>query len=180
MKESKKAILDGVLADSSKIIAPNTVEYFKDGSRFIRFHHTDILIFLNNCLRLSTGGWKTVTTKDRITRFLPSNYRLYSENGLWIISSPAGQFPFQDGMVFDLKTHKAQDVPSLDITKKNTERSRKKSPLISPRMQKSFFPARWKRLLPGIVFTVSFLMNRQKKTLIIFYLISRNRILCRL
>lgn len=126
MKETKQAILDGVSADNFRIVAPNTVEYFKNGNRFIRLHHTDILVFSNDSLRLSSGGWKTQTTKDRISKSLPSGYRLFSENGLWIVSSPKGCFPFQDGMVFDLKTHKAQDVPSLDVAKKEYKTRQKK------------------------------------------------------
>jgi len=104
MKESKKAILSGVSdVVSSHFKDRNTVEYLtRDGKRIIHFHHTDILIFSGDSVRISSGGWRTITTKERINKFLPDGLRLGSMGGFWAISSRnGGSFTFKDGMVFD-------------------------------------------------------------------------------
>jgi hypothetical protein len=118
MKESMRAIMQGIEADSVKIIASNTVEYFKGSMRVIRYHHTDILTFSADSLRLDSGGWKTITTKDRINKFLPVGYSLVSDRGLWILTTLAGSYPFQDGMIIDLHTQAAIDSPPLDVIRK--------------------------------------------------------------
>lgn len=49
-----------------------------DGAIAIRFHHTDILTFRpDGSVMINTGGWETVTTKERLNRYLP-NYGIYS------------------------------------------------------------------------------------------------------
>ncbi len=50
-------------------------------------HNTIILtITQNDKLVLNTGGWYTVTTKNRINRYLPSYVSLYQENYQWYLS----------------------------------------------------------------------------------------------
>jgi len=52
----------------------------------IRLHHTDIIIFHNDGrIGVSTGGWNTVTTKDRINRYLPDPWSVWSESGCMFI-----------------------------------------------------------------------------------------------
>ena len=83
----------------------NTVE--------IRLHWTNIYRiekrhdvgdeFAHSVITLNTGRYKTVTTKDRINRFLPSEFRLIQRNWNWIIQEKEdGTFRdrelFYDGM----------------------------------------------------------------------------------
>jgi len=103
---TKSDILEGIEGiDRSKFIDNNTVEYFIAGDRFIRLHTTDILVFSRDSLRISSGGWHTFTTKERIKKYLPSGLQIYSDNGFWYIrsyiSDSIKNFPFKDGMVID-------------------------------------------------------------------------------
>lgn len=80
------------------LIANNTVEYTRpDGRRVVRLHHTDILEFGGKSVTLNTGGWKTVTTKDRLNRF-QGDVQIYSKRGIWYVSNASGEVPYFDGM----------------------------------------------------------------------------------
>ena len=70
---------------NSKKLANNTY-LLKDGENFvIRLHETNIVtITPKNHYILNNGGWQTVTTKDRMNRYLPCN--IYQEKGLWYLS----------------------------------------------------------------------------------------------
>ena len=62
----------------------------------VRLHKTNIvLIHANGTYTLNTGGWDSVTTKDRMNRYSP--VRLYSENKVWKV----GDVGYKDGMVID-------------------------------------------------------------------------------
>lgn len=92
-----------------KTVAHNTL-YYKLGEReFWRLHQTDILIHdpAKKTWTLSSGGWITNTTKDRINRFGPA--RIGQEKGQWFLlgRTPEGypdhsvRFPFADGAQVD-------------------------------------------------------------------------------
>ena len=70
---------------SSKKLANNTY-LLKDGVNFvIRLHETNIVtITPKNHYILNNGGWQTMTTKDRLNKYLPCN--IYQEKGLWYLS----------------------------------------------------------------------------------------------
>ena len=70
---------------SSKKLANNT-HLLKDGVNFvIRLHETNIVtITPKNHYILNNGGWQTMTTKDRMNRYLPCN--IWQEKGLWYLS----------------------------------------------------------------------------------------------
>ena len=60
-------------------------------------------VFAHSVITLNSGGYRTVTTKDRINRFLPSEFRLIQRNWNWIIQETEdGIFRdrelFHDGM----------------------------------------------------------------------------------
>jgi hypothetical protein len=81
----------GVLLEEKKV-ANNTVARLVDpeaGVRSpvaIRLHSTDVVtISPDNVVTLDTGGWRTVTTKERINRFAP-RANLYSKRGVWMLS----------------------------------------------------------------------------------------------
>ncbi len=72
----------------------------------IRLHETDILTFHSNgAIQFFTGGWKTVTTKDRINRFAPSGISIYSEKFLWYLKigdwQSGKRYLFEDAMWID-------------------------------------------------------------------------------
>lgn len=66
-----------------------------DGGIVIRLHRTNVVTF-RPCGRviLNSGGWRTVTTKERINRY--SGIHVWSERGVWY----ADDHPFSDGMIF--------------------------------------------------------------------------------
>lgn len=69
-----------------KIIARNTFRYERDGETVIRLHATDIARkMFDGSVILNSGGWKTVTTKDRMNGAMPVGYCLSQERGAWFI-----------------------------------------------------------------------------------------------
>jgi len=83
MRETKSQIMEGIETIESKVLADNTVEYKKpDGTTVIRFHHTDIIETApDGTITLNSGGWKTMTTKDRMNSF-QNVTRIVQEKGL--------------------------------------------------------------------------------------------------
>lgn len=69
----------------SRSIANNTrLERREDGSIAVRLHATDVVTYRpDGSIVLESGGWRTVTTKDRMCRYLPAPWRVYSERGVW-------------------------------------------------------------------------------------------------
>jgi hypothetical protein len=50
----------------------------------VRLHATDILRFYpDNSVVVNSGGWQTRTTLDRLNKFLPGNWRIYTQKGTW-------------------------------------------------------------------------------------------------
>lgn len=95
-RESKAQIMENVehVKGSAKLVLPNTVQYTKpNGDVCFRFHHTDIIIkHKDGSFTLTSGGWKTKTTKERLNELTGS--RISQSRGIWFI----GDVPFQDGM----------------------------------------------------------------------------------
>lgn len=102
MRQTKKEMLQGIedKVQSSRIIGNNTLGiFYKDGTEAIRFHNTDILFVKDGVVTLNSGGWKTVTTKDRINQFLRHfdvPFYIQQRNHQWFIA----QGIFYDGMQF--------------------------------------------------------------------------------
>jgi hypothetical protein len=86
---------------SSRLLGRNTWVEAEDASAGvigIRFHATRILTFYpNGSFKVSSGGWRTSTTKQRINAFLPPRFLVFAKKGEWYIDTPSGIFPFQDG-----------------------------------------------------------------------------------
>src|SRR5258708_1370256 len=89
-----------------RIVKRNTFQFERDGETVIRLHETDIVRKRNGYVILNSGGWKTVTTKDRMNDHLPAGYRLFSDHGQWYVAPWRGSWetlkrervPFFDGM----------------------------------------------------------------------------------
>jgi hypothetical protein len=84
-----------------KVLARNTLDYtLPDGRRIVRLHDTDVVtIAPDGSITLDSGGWRTVTTKDRMNLALPSSWCVYSNRG-WFVRTPKGEFPYSDGAQF--------------------------------------------------------------------------------
>jgi hypothetical protein len=98
MIRTKKEIMQNVTADTSRVISNNTIEYTVGGTRAIRLHDTDIIVFDDRGgVTLNTGGWETNMTKNRINA-LQNKARLYSDKGIWYAVVTGKQYVFEDGM----------------------------------------------------------------------------------
>lgn len=91
----------------SKLVARNTV-YYKDniGNEYIRLYKTDIVIRykMKDVIRLSSGGYKSKTTKDRINTWIDkflgnTGYKIIPRNGIWYIADDKRSVVFTDGMM---------------------------------------------------------------------------------
>jgi len=73
-------------------------EILYDGSVGIMLHSTYVVkIHEDGTYTLNSGGWQTLTTKDRINQYSPRY--VYQKNFEWFVKEPNGSIPFEDGMV---------------------------------------------------------------------------------
>ena len=97
---SNAAILEGVSYQGKpKRVAHNSIRYVAhDGAIVYRHHFTDVVTLCPDGSEiLNSGGWRTVTTKDRINRF--SHARVRQRKGEWFVVGMNGNLvPFEDGM----------------------------------------------------------------------------------
>lgn len=89
VNKSRKAIYQEQGISASKLISKSCrVTNYLNGDKTIRLYATDIMQFKGNKLILSSGGYKTVTTKTRINQFLEDlGYRVYQKNSEWFIDT---------------------------------------------------------------------------------------------
>lgn len=88
----------------AKRIANNTLEIaYPDGRKAYRLHDTDIVTYMpNGDIRLDTGGWDTVTTRERMCRYLPSGVQVWRRKGMsYVVDRNNGDsmIPLCDGML---------------------------------------------------------------------------------
>lgn len=79
-----------------------TVKY--KGLKYHFYHSTAVVIELgDNKYRLTSSGWKTKSTKERINRYLPgSSHTVKSVDEEWVIKTEGDTMPFKDGMVIEI------------------------------------------------------------------------------
>ena len=89
MRKTKSEIMDGVESIKSRLIDNNMVEYIRaDGSKVIRLHLTDIITFNpDGSCTLNSGGWQTVTTKDRMNKYTPAGWNVYQSKSIWYLKN---------------------------------------------------------------------------------------------
>lgn len=72
-------------------------EILHDNSVGIMLHSTYVVkIHPDNTYTLQTGGWQTVTTKDRINQYSP--VRVYQRKYEWFVNLNGKEYPFMEGM----------------------------------------------------------------------------------
>lgn len=63
----------------------------------LRLHSTDIITWhVDGRVVLFTGGWNTLTTKDRLNQYGP--IRIHSHKGTWIFSDGPIEYEFRSNM----------------------------------------------------------------------------------
>lgn len=76
--------LTGRNAERRKLANNTYAERRGDGAIAIRLHSTDILTYHDDgSVVFNSGGWQTVTTKQRMNEFGPQGWRVNSERGIW-------------------------------------------------------------------------------------------------
>lgn len=85
-------------ADRRKVGNNTYAEILTDGSVGIMLHSTYVVkIHPDNTYTLNSGGWQTLTTKDRINQYNPR--RVYQRDFTWYIKINDKEYPFIDGMM---------------------------------------------------------------------------------
>lgn len=78
-------------------IENNTLSYTdENGDSVIRLHNTDIIRTSANGKKITvfTGGWNTLTTRDRLNGHLP--FSVYTQGGTLFVRTAKGTFPIGD------------------------------------------------------------------------------------
>lgn len=98
----------------SKIIARSTLELnFKDGTRIIRYHDTDIITFTpeGNTI-LNSGGFRTSTTKSRMNEY--AKIYIWADKGNWYFLTNGEEHLFYDGITVDSQGNLLSESKELD------------------------------------------------------------------
>jgi len=93
----------------------NTTARFDHDNIIVRLHDTDIAeLFPDKTIILSSGGYQTMTTKDRLNKIIPEGFNLYQQFGLWFLSDYQNDkvYPFCDGIMI---------LPDRTVTGYDTE-----------------------------------------------------------
>ncbi len=92
----------------------------------VRLHNTRIVTYhRNGRVVLDSGGWMTLTTRERMNTFGPAGWRVWQNKGIWYV----GKMPwddmvtciFQDGIAIHLDSH----VTGAGKNPKKTQKLRK-------------------------------------------------------
>lgn len=93
-RKSKTAMLAELKKEvvASKLIGRNTLAYETATYRAVRYHNTDVFVIgQTGHVCLDTGGWNTVTTRERINDALHgSGFRIFTDRGALFLSAPDG------------------------------------------------------------------------------------------
>jgi hypothetical protein len=102
---------------AAKRIANNTFRYQEGEDVVTRLHFTDIIRkHADGSYTLSSGGWKSKTTKERLNDYSP--YRVFSNKGVWYVGDSSKAVPFSDGIRLP---QAFEDAPRLE---KDAEKAR--------------------------------------------------------
>ncbi len=82
--EAAKYLAESKRSKTSRKIEHNTWVEQRGDNIAIRLHQTDVVVFRpDGSTVLSTGGWKTNTTRSRLNEYLPYGYRIGQTKGQW-------------------------------------------------------------------------------------------------
>lgn len=85
------ALLTGRCKDRRKVANNTWLERHDDGAIAVRLHDTDVVTYHPaGGFTLDSGGWRTVTTKERMSRF--TDISVSQTAGEWFISEPNPAF----------------------------------------------------------------------------------------
>ena len=85
--------------DRRKVANNTYLERRDDSTIALRLHATDVVTFRPGTITLDSGGWRTVTTKDRLNYALP----VWAKAGTWYVGSDydrSAAYVYADGVTF--------------------------------------------------------------------------------
>jgi hypothetical protein len=83
------------------------------GMAYVHIRTEVVRVYRSGAVKLCSGGWETVTTKDRINRFQYQG-RIYSDRGRWVVRVyGGGLYAFRSGMV--IERGKAFDTEGVEL-----------------------------------------------------------------
>ena len=97
----------------------NTTVTEDDNWVTVTLHDTAVVMFdrTNNIVYLSSGGWHTATTKQRINQASKEynlRYQVFQKNWDWYVALPNGStVDFTDNMAIDLTTGKLKTAEDI-------------------------------------------------------------------
>ena len=120
-KEAEQQYKKARNKDKGKKLAGNTY-LFKDGEDYcVKLHQTIVIrIKPDNTYILSSGGWFTPTTKDRINSFTSKDISIYQRNKVWYFNN--GE-EFFDGIIVTENGHVINPLPKDET--ENLDKKRK-------------------------------------------------------
>jgi hypothetical protein len=84
--------------DSRKIANNTRLETRGPDAIAVELHSTDVVTFhRSGAVSINSGGWQSVTTKERINRYLPAGVSLFQEKHEWYVQD--GRAIFRAGGV---------------------------------------------------------------------------------
>lgn len=90
VKRSKTDLLKSAPPNVEKAerVANNTIRYRTDDGDWVIQHQDTPVVTIrpNGDIVLNSGGWRTVTTKERINRYLPEGWTLFQDGGAWYLN----------------------------------------------------------------------------------------------
>lgn len=101
--------------EKARLAAKNTLAYVMFHSPGIHseswiYHETRILVVTYDnqiqcrpilSVMINTGGFNTITTRERLNRFLPPAWSVQTHNGVLFVKTPAGTFSNVDGAEYN-------------------------------------------------------------------------------
>jgi hypothetical protein len=83
-----------------------------DATLAVRLHATDVvLIHADGTYTLNSGGWRTVTTKERLNNYSPA--RVSQKKNVWYVHHSTGTVAYQDGMKVNHDGAPASTLPPV-------------------------------------------------------------------
>lgn len=88
----------------------------RDGGLCLILHQTAVVVYRpDGKIVLNSGGWKTVTTKERINNFTPRGICVSQHKMVWYLHVADKKFIFEDLCVVDPENWTATDLEGNEL-----------------------------------------------------------------
>ncbi len=85
------------------VIGKHKTNVFKEGNfTNVVYHSTKVVDFSNESIRLNSGGWRTVSTKDRMNQTSVQfnlGFRIFQDKFVWYVDFKGRKQRFYDHMI---------------------------------------------------------------------------------